>query len=287
MTNPQQPGPFDPSQPYQPGSQPGQPQYGQPQYGQTQPQPGQPQYGQPQPQYGQPQYGEQPAYGQQPQGLQWPQQPPMSQVQQPGGGSGNGKMIAIIAAAVVLVAAIGAGAFLILNKSDDDGDGKRYKLATPDSVAGYTLDERDSEPFNADDKKEFAEIGVKNPQAIGASYKSGKNHLLFMGVWGDVSDPAKAVDGTFTTLHKHWKDRKSINLVGKPEKVSGSDMPGATVKCQKVANPTDSSESITLCIWADRSTIGLVMQDAKGGSDMSASADLVSKVRHDTRVEIK
>ncbi|MET7902451.1 hypothetical protein ABZS86_13585 [Streptomyces sp. NPDC005355] len=318
---PQQPGP------YGQGGAAGQPGYGYPQqpgpYGQPpQGQPPQPGYGYPQqPQqpagpYGQPAapYGQQPPYGQP--GMPGPYQPG------PGQGGGNKKSLAIAIGAVVVVAAVVGG--VLLFKGGDDGgsakvadDGKRYKLTTPQTVAGeYTKEGSgtDDGSLSSSDKDDFAKFGVTNPEGTGASYKSGQGMtakaLEFKGVWGEVKDPEAVVDGAFAKIAKEAADDPSAGsgakaeLVGSPEKVSPSGLDNAVMKCQntKFTPGTGSSASggpggkgftIPICMWGDHSTVGyVVVSDTASaltgkGLTLDQAGEITAKVRSDARVEIK
>ncbi|MCP9207361.1 hypothetical protein ABVG11_25045 [Streptomyces sp. HD1123-B1] len=332
---PQQPGP------YGQGGAAGQPGYGYPQqggYGQQPPPPnpyaqpqGQPQPGygypqqqpqQPAPPYGQPQqpYGQQPPYGQP--GGPGPYQP------EPGGNKKKG--IAIAIGAVVVVAAVIGGIVLMGGGDDDKGgskakggdkvggsvpdNGKRYKLTTPETVASEYKKEPGQDASSAlteSDKRDFAAFGVTDPEGTGARYKSGSGMdlkaLEFKGVWGEVKDPAKVVDGAFDKMAKAATDDPSAGssgataeLVGSPEEKSPSGLDDAVMKCQNAKfNPGSSATSgaksftIPICMWGDHSTVGyVVVSDTASavsgrGLTLDEAAEITANVRKDARVEIK
>jgi hypothetical protein len=313
--------PQQPQNPYgQPQQQP-QPGYGYPQ------QPAPPAYGQPQqpapPAYGQPQQPQQPGYGYPQQQPQQPygygqQQPQYGYPQQPAGpqGGGNGKRTGIIVGAVVALVAIGAGVFFATKGSDDDSagglknDGKKYKLITPQTVAtDYKKSSdadsiADSDGFNDDDIAKLKALGVSNPTQVTAGYQKGTftngSLLEFSGVYGTVADPQKVVDGMFAELKSDAKndedDDSKTEFVGDPQTVHPAGAEDAVIKCQ-VMKSTDSEipqpVNITVCLWADYSTVGYVIPFdmaamAKGGgsADVNASADLLAKVRKDVRVPL-
>ncbi|MEU1803449.1 hypothetical protein [Streptomyces sp. NPDC019937] len=320
---PQQPGPYGQGgaagqpgygYPQQPPQQPGP--YGQPpQSGYGHPQaPGQPPnpYGQPQQPYGQQPYGQQP-YGQQPYG-----QPGMPGPYQPGPGQGGGKKkgLAIAIGAVVVVAAV-VGGIVVFSGGDGGGtvadDGKRYKLTTPQTVAGeYTKDDSSSGGgITSSDEDDFEKFGVSNPKTEGADYKSGEGmtskQLQLNGVWGEVKDPEAVVDGAFSKIAEESEKDKSAGsmkaeLVGSPEKVSPSGLDNAVMKCQnaKFTPSGDSGSSglptkgftIPICMWGDHSTIAYVVVSdtaaALSGKSTSIdqAAEITAKVRKDARVEI-
>lgn len=331
---PQQPGP------YGQGGAAGQPGYGYPQqpgqpgpYGQPQ-QPGQP--GQPGP-YGQPPQPPQQGYGfpGQPQGQPGPygqppnpyaQQQPYGQPGMPGpyqpdpGQGGKKKGLAIAIGAVVVVAAV-VGGVLVFKGGDDSGgggkvadDGKRYKLTTPQTVAGdYTKDSSGGGGLTSSDADDFEKFGVRNPEPVSADYKSGEGmsmkKLQLSGVWGEVKDPEAVVDGAFAKIADEAEKDSSTSsgmkaeLVGSPESVTPSGFENAVMKCQNTKfTPTGNSSSsgipskgfsIPICMWGDHSTVGyVVVSDAAAalsGNSMSLdeAGDITAKVRNDARAEIK
>ncbi|MCG0288328.1 hypothetical protein [Streptomyces sp. PSAA01] len=331
---PGQPGPYgqQPGQPgpYGQGGAAGQPGYGYPQqpqgqpgpYGQP-PQPPQPGYGYPgQPQgqpgpYGQPPnpYGQQQPYGQP--GMPGPYQP------DPGQGGGKKKGLWLAIGAVVVVAAV-VGGVLVVQGGDDNGgggggkvadDGKRYKLTTPQTVAGdYTKESSGSGGgLTSSDADDFEKFGVSNPEPVSAEYKSGEGmsvkKLQLNGVWGEVKDPEAVVDGAFAKIAQEAEKDSSTGsgmkaeLVGSPESVSPSGFENAVMKCQNTKfTPGEGSSSsgipskgftIPICMWGDNSTVGYVIVSdaaaALSGNNMSLdeAGEITAKVRDDARVEIK
>ncbi|MGW7755115.1 hypothetical protein ACWGK6_27000 [Streptomyces violaceusniger] len=318
---PQQPGP------YGQGGAAGQPGYGYPQqpgpYGQP-PQPPQPGYGYPgQPQgqpgpYGQPPnpYGQQQPYGQP--GMPGPYQP------DPGQGGGKKKGLWVAIGAVVVVAAI-VGGVLVIQGGDDNGgggggggkvadDGKRYKLTTPETVAGDYAKESSGAGggLTSSDADDFEKFGVSNPEPVSAEYKSGEGmsvkKLQLNGVWGEVKDPEAAVDGGFAKFAEGAaKDPSSgsmkTELVGSPAPVTPSGFENAVMKCQNAKfTPGEGSSSggipskgftIPICMWGDNSTVAYVIisdaASALSGNSMSLdqAGEITAKVRNDARVEIK
>ncbi|MFI1676849.1 hypothetical protein [Streptomyces sp. NPDC020607] len=294
---PQQPGPYGGQPPQQPGPYGGQPQQLPGPYG------GQPQQ-QPQPGYGYPQQPPQ----QQPQpGYGYPQQPPpqappqqggYSQPQQPGpygqapypeppqGGGGGKKKTGLLVGAVAVVAALGVGAYFVFGGDsgsasvEDDG---AHKLVAPASVGKFKKGDEagasDEGPLGSDDKKAAAEIGIKNPTNVTASYEFGEafkgKQMSFHGMYGEIEDPEKAVDGGFAKADENAKkesdDEKSdpdeaFELVGSPETVEPEGLDNAIMKCQSGSISDDGKETkVPICIWADHSTYGIVF-----GMDMEA-----------------
>jgi hypothetical protein len=304
----------------------GQPQqggYGQPQPPQQPPPPPQGGYGQPQqppPGYGYPQqapppgqapYGQQPGYGQQQPYGQVPQQPGYGYPPQPPQG-GGGKRTGIIIGVVVALVVVGVGVFFVAHKSNSGGsslanDGKKYKLTTPATVADTYQKSDDSssgDGFDSSDLAQMKALGVTNPTEVSANYVSGNQLtgklLEFSGVYGTVKDPQKVVDGMFAEMKKSATQDQSSSkgeLEGSPQKVKPTGASDAVMECQ-VAKISDSTSgksfSTTLCLWADYSTVAYVVPvdvtaittGAGGSMSVSDAADLTSKVRKDTRVEI-
>ncbi|MBM7167958.1 hypothetical protein JQK87_05945 [Streptomyces sp. G44] len=309
---PQQPGPYG-----QPPQQPGGP-YGQP------PQAPQPGYGyppqapppQPQPGYGYPQqppggYGQpqQPGpYG------QFPQQAPYGQVPPPPPPGGGKKKAGLIIGAVAVVAAVGVGAYLVFGGGDSGGsssvaDDGAHKLVTPETLLSeYEKDDTRPGGFNSSDIKAAEKAGVKNPEDVDAGYKTeaGENPLAqkaiqFMGVYGEVGDPGKVVDGMFAKVKKDSMapgGSETGRLVGSPKDFSTDQV---VLKCQESVienkGPSTGSSSapkeirMPVCIWGDHSTVAVVIPvevaDALAGKvslkDASATA---LKVRKEVRVKL-
>ncbi|MFE3440493.1 hypothetical protein ACFXNY_29395 [Streptomyces sindenensis] len=304
----QQPGPY--GAPPQPQGQPG---YGYPQqapqgvppqqpnpYGQQPPGPqqgyGYPQAQQPGP-YGQqppqPPYGGQPGYGQQ------PPQP-------------KKKTGLIIGVAVVALAVIAGGVYFLTSgggNSDVADSTKGYKLTIPASVDDFQKDTSKpsvSRPVTGKDKEEAEAMGVENANKVEAQYKSGSQDnplaqkaLIFEGVWGEVSDPSKTLDGAFAKaevnmMKGNGSGGSKPSLVGSPKEVKPEGFEGALMKCQdlKVVNdkadgtPAKGPKEFTMpvCIWADYSTVGIVSSidvasalTGKGAAQEEV-ADLAAKV---------
>ncbi|SEB90178.1 hypothetical protein [Streptomyces melanosporofaciens] len=326
-----QPGPYgqQPGQPgpYGQGGASGQPGYGYPQqpgpYGQP-PQPPQPGYGYPGQPQGQPgPYGQPPnPYGQQQQpygqpGMPGPYQP------DPGQGGGKKKGLWLAIGAVVVVAAVVGGVLMVQGGDDNGGggggkvadDGKRYKLTTPQTVAGdYTKESSGSGGgLTSSDADDFEKFGVSNPEPVSAEYKSGEGmsvkKLQLNGVWGEVKDPESVVDGGFAKIAQEAEKDSSTSsgmkaeLVGSPESVSPSGFENAVMKCQNTKfTPGEGSSSsgipskgftIPICMWGDNSTVGyVVVSDAAAalsgnGMSLDEAGEVTAKVRNDARVEIK
>ncbi|MEN8650457.1 hypothetical protein ABCR94_07405 [Streptomyces sp. 21So2-11] len=311
---PQQPGPYGQQPPPQGqpnpyGQQPPQPQ-GQPGYGYPQQAPppqgyGYPQQGQQQAPYGQPQqpgpYGQQPQYG----GGQFPPPPPAAPKKKTG---------LIVGVVVVALAVIAGGAYFLTmgggSNSDVADDTKGYKIVPPATAGEYTKS-TDGKPAGASTGKEKTRlegVGVKNPQSLGAQYK-GKDPLKpkqasLYGVWGEITDPEKALDGYFAGVATGEGLDKGITFepVGSPEAVTPDGFEGALMKCQnfKITNPSGDGSAekgpketqLPICAWTDYSTLGAVTlidvaAAATGGSGASQeeAANIAAKLYNTARTK--
>ncbi|WP_405581554.1 hypothetical protein [Streptomyces sp. NBC_01190] len=248
-------------------------------YGQVPPQP-----------YGQPGYG----------------QPPAA----PAGGKKN--RTGLIVGGVVVVLAVVAGALLIVHKSNggSSDDGKKYQLTTPATVATdykkSTDPDASGDGFDSTDLALLKKLGMTDPKPVSAGYVQGSETtgklLSFSGAWGSIKDPRKLADGMMADARKQAAkddgDGSKTELVGGTKTLHPDAAKDAVVECQ-TAKVTDSgspkSFNVTICLWADHSTIGTIAPidiaaitaGTGGGATPEDTADLLARVRTDTRVEIK
>ncbi|MFB7174241.1 hypothetical protein ACFCYM_25990 [Streptomyces sp. NPDC056254] len=295
---PQQPGPYGQQPPPPPGpyGQPAQPgPYGQP----APPQPG---YGYPQqpgvPPQGYPQQPPPPAYG-------FPQQAPY------GGQPPKKSKAGVVIGVVVAVAVIAGGGWYLLGGGSGSvsDDTKGYKLVAPESVDDFKKDPKHKEKALTDeDKKEAEAAGVKNPTRVTMNYQAGDPQnplalkgLNFSGVYGEIADPEKTVDGYFAMAKlESAKDGKSeVELVGSPKAASPAGFEGAVMKCQDVKfTAKDTSKkgpkeaTVPICIWGDYSTLAMVSASdvasllaGKPGYTQEQTAELAAKLYKTARVK--
>ena len=215
---------------------------------------------------------------------------------------------------MAVVAAIGVGAYFVFGGGGssvaDDGP---HKLTTPATVLGEYKKAASGDDSSMSDKdvKDAEKHGVKNAQGVGAEYQAGDTktnplavkYLKFMGVYGEISDPEKVVDGMFAEMKKNSsKDNTDTGeLVGSPQSFTDR-FDGAVMKCQetKIKNDTPSSGETTsapkemsmpVCIWGDHSTLGIVipvdLATAMTGktADLQGAADTPAKLRSEVRVK--
>ncbi|WP_447037429.1 hypothetical protein [Streptomyces sp. DSM 118878] len=291
----QQPAPYGGGHPQQPGP------YGQP------PQAPQPGYGYPQqqPGYGHPQ---QPGpYGQLPPQAPYGQVPPP-----PPAGGGGGKKAGIVIGAVAVVAAIGVGAYFVLGGSDSDGgsssvaDDGPHKLSAPATLLGdYEKQEGQSgDGFNSSDMAAAEKAGVKDPKDVNAGYETGdesnplaQKAIQYMGVYGEVDDPEKAVDGMFAKIKKDSEKSSTDtgSLVGPLKDFSTDD---AVLKCQESVIKNENAGAsapkeirMPVCMWGDHSTVAVVVPvgvaDAMAGKvSLDDASATTLKVREEVRVKL-
>ncbi|MEW2583901.1 hypothetical protein [Streptomyces virginiae] len=263
---PQQPGPYG-QQPPPPGpyGQPAQPgPYGQP----GPPQPG---YGYPQqpgvPPQGYPQQPQTPAYG-------YPQQAPYGG--QPPKKSKAGLIIGVVVAVAVIA---GGGWYLVGGGAGGNisADTKGYKLAFPASVDSYQKapDTAGGPPADApvsgEGKTKADALGVQNAHNSTAKYQVGSDgkgkQLAANGLWGDIADPEKAVDGYYAGIGQNNKETEKLGfkyeLVGTPKAFTPDGFKGAVMKCANIkmisvkptTGKTPKEMEIPSCAWGDHSTL--------------------------------
>ncbi|MFK0197946.1 hypothetical protein [Streptomyces lavendulae] len=278
---PQQPGPYGqqpppPPGPYgQPAPQPG---YGYPQ--QTPPPPGYPQQSPPPPPafpqqggYQQTPQPPQPAYGyqQQPpqQGYMPPPQPPKK--------SKAGPVIAV----VLVVAVIGGAGWWFLGGGSGGSVSdatKGYKLTFPAAVDSYQKAPETAgapspdAPLTGDKKIKAEALGVQNAHSANAKYQVGTDpkgkSLSASGLWGDIADPAKAIDSYYAGLSQNNSETEKIGLkyevVGTPKEFSPAGFKGAVMKCANIKlinlKPSATGKEpkeiqVPSCAWGDHSTL--------------------------------
>ncbi|MFD8110466.1 hypothetical protein [Streptomyces microflavus] len=287
----QQPGPYGGPPPQGPPQ--GQPGYGYPQQAPPGVPPQQPgPYGAPpqgQPGYGYPQPQQPGPYGQQPPTPPYGGQPPYgAQPPQP-----KKKTGLIVGASVLALAVIGAGVWYFAaggaSNSDVADSTKGYKLTPAAAVDDYKQDPSKparSGPLTGKSKSDAEAAGVKDPQQAGADYQSGSKDnpltqkmLLLQGYWGEVEDPAKVINNSFNDAEAKMREGSNgnkVSLVGSPKDVKPAGFDGALMRCQDIKTVNEKAdgtlakgptEVITpVCIWADYSTVGMVVAVDVGGA---------------------
>ncbi|MFD9522373.1 hypothetical protein [Streptomyces sp. NPDC059979] len=272
---PQQPGPYG-QQPGPYGQQPGP-------YGQQPPPPGP--YGQPAPQpgYGYPQQPGVPPQGYPQQPPQPPQQPGYGYQQQPPYGAvppqqPKKSKAGVIIGVVVAVAVIAGGGWYFLGSGAGGGvstDTKGYKLVYPAAVDSYQKKPDASgaadAPVTGEGKTKAEALGVQNAHKSSAEYQIGTDkkgkQFAATGLWGEIADPAKAVDSYYAGIGQNNKETEKLGLkyelVGSPKEFTPAGFKGAVMKCANIkmtsAKPGTTTGpkdvEIPSCVWSDHSTL--------------------------------
>ncbi len=193
---------------------------------------------------------------------------------------------------MLALAVIGAGVWYFAggaSNSDVADSTKGYKLTPAASVDDYARDTAKpvrSGPVTGKSKEDAEAAGVKNPQQAGAEYQSGSKDnpltqkmLLLQGYWGEVEDPAKVINNSFSDAEKKMSESSNgakVSLVGDAKDVKPTGFEGALMRCQDLKTINDKAdgtlakgpkEVITpVCIWADYSTVGMVVAVDVGGA---------------------
>lgn len=191
--------------------------------------------------------------------------------------------LAVIGAGVWYFAAGGA------SNSDVADSTKGYKLTPAAAVDDYKQDPSKparSGPLTGKSKSDAEAAGVKDPQQAGADYQSGSKDnpltqkmLLLQGYWGEVEDPAKVINNSFNDAEAKMREGSNgnkVSLVGSPKDVKPAGFDGALMRCQDIKTINEKAdgtlakgptEVITpVCIWADYSTVGMVVAVDVGGA---------------------
>jgi hypothetical protein len=213
---------------------------------------------------------------------------------------------------VAVVAAIAVGAYFVIGGGgggSDVADDGPHKLTTPATVLGeYKKSEgADSDgAMTEEELKDAEKWGVKNPKDVNASYEAGDESnplagkmLSFGGVYGEIEDPEKAVDGLFALMKKDAAE-EDVTFKDDPKPYTPEGFDGAVLKCQQATmknteatagsgEPTEMN--MTYCIWGDYSTVGFVLPmeyaDLAAGkeTDPAQAAALTAKFRKEVRVK--
>ncbi|AWK08671.1 hypothetical protein DDQ41_06730 [Streptomyces spongiicola] len=258
--------------------------------------------GAPQPGYGPPRQPPQPAQGLPPQGL--PPQPPgygYPRAPQPGPygpqphhgagpgaypspppppARGGGRRKAPAAGGAVAALAVVAGCAWWLTPgrtgSGVAADTKGYRLTPAASAGGFEKDKDSTGRLSAEEKSEAeALLGVRGARKAGANYTAGDPErplngraLSPTGLWGEIDDPEKALDGWFRELAEGGGDGSDdvrVEFAGKAADVEPAGFEGALMKCRTArltpagdagsAGPGAKASGVPMCAWADFSTV--------------------------------
>ncbi|MGK5728072.1 hypothetical protein [Streptomyces sp. URMC 124] len=190
----------------------------------------------------------------------WP--PPVPDRQR----AGAGKVMAAVAISSLVLVCTLLGGFLLLTGGGSKADGgTRYRLAAPDHVGAFRKDAPVDRAFRADHLERLRQLGVRDAGSVTAGYSAREGMLMYSGLWGEVQDPERAVDGLFAAMAESAREQRDArqDIEGTPERVSRRAPGDAVTKCQPVRfTPAEGGDgaglTLTYCVWADHSTVGVV-----------------------------
>ncbi|MGW7434512.1 hypothetical protein [Streptomyces sp. NPDC054849] len=198
----------------------------------------------------------------------------------------------IVTGVIVALAVIAGGAYLVLGADGDSvrnreitDSTKGYQLVAPVSVDAYRKSSPGSTPgeLNAEQKKAAEGLGVTNARAASGIYnaastdtsdpaKVGGRRLSFDGLYGEIADPATALDNYLAHVGKKGLkgDGKArgleIQRVGSARIVKPAGFEGALMKCQDMKVTSDKGAGapksgatdfqFPVCAWSDYATLG-------------------------------
>ena len=205
------------------------------------------------------------------------------------------RYLASAAGAVVVAAAVAGG--LLWSGGDGIDDDGPHKLVVPKTVLrryhGYAASRSGSLI-----QDHHAQLGVSDARGVHAVYWTYDHlsdgamrqdgSLTFVGSYGTVADPEKALDVYFNdVLRKHDAEDETITLVGTPETVHPHGFANGVMKCQVERSSSltgKKTDDYPQCVWADYSTVVLVSIDEPHhrlslGELAQRAADLRNAVR--------
>ncbi|QLE72061.1 hypothetical protein FGW37_10995 [Streptomyces rectiverticillatus] len=211
---------------------------------------------------------------------------------------GKAKLVVGVAIGSLITMCTLMGGFLILTGGGSSAHGgTRYRLTAPERVGDFRKDAPVDRTFRADHLERLRRLGVRDVGSVTAGYSSGSGMpmLMYSGVWGEVKDPGRAVDGMFAAMAEDARERPvqqggaREQIEGSPERVSprGLEGAGAVMKCQSVhfTPENDTAPGLTLpyCVWADRSTVGVVGAALGEGAGITEAAEATGELRRAAR----
>ncbi|WP_370085028.1 hypothetical protein [Streptacidiphilus sp. MAP12-16] len=267
----------------------GQPQqaYGQPEQGYGQPQQayGQPGYGQPEQGYGQPQqaYG-QPGYGQVPPQPGAPFEDPNAAwagyaQPLPPKKSRKGLKIALGIVAAVIVAVGGSVAYFVFDQASQMG---KYKLVPPAAFDGQQLTTNNAIGNSLSSANSKVSAAGQTPVTAVYGGSSGLPAYVSYGLYGGLAVPSVQLDLAFSQF--------TAGANGPKISQKTDENPGSLGGAMRCAVMSDSTVTIPMCVWADNSTMNILMQMPKvdgttATPDLSALAAKTIALR--TVMEVK
>ncbi|MEH6374475.1 hypothetical protein V7793_09060 [Streptomyces sp. KLMMK] len=208
---------------------------------------------------------------------------------------GRGKVMAAAAIGSLILMCTLLGGFLLLTGGGSSAHGgTHYRLTAPERVGTFRRDAPVDRTFRADHLERLRQLGVRDAGSVTAGYSAGDGMLMYSGVWGEVKDPGRAVDGMFEAMAEDARERPveqgvaREEIEGSPVGVSPRGLRGgdAVMKCQTVRftpadGARDSGAGLTLpyCVWADHSTVGVVGAALGEGAGIAEAAEATGELR--------
>jgi hypothetical protein len=164
---------------------------------------------------------------------------------------------------VVLLAVLGPTAWLLLTQRD-------ARLNTPDSVAGLTLDRTADGQATAEYLRTAVAASVTLDASVGAVYDDPadkQRSVMFFGGTGLLLSPDKELTSVFDLLDDQGGGMKDVHSVQ-------AGPQGGEMKC---GTSTGDGGDMTVCGWADHSSIALALFP---GRSMDDGAALLARMRN-------
>ncbi|MEV4923960.1 hypothetical protein [Streptomyces roseoverticillatus] len=209
-------------------------------------------------------------------------------------GAGRGRVVAgVVIGSLILMCTLLGGFLILTGGGSKAAGGGRYRLTAPDRVAGFRMDSPVGRTFRADHLERLRSLGVRDAGSVTAGYSSARGKLMFSGIWGEVKDPERAVDGMFEAMAEDARERPVSDgaresVEGGPERVSPVGAGEAVMKCESFRFTPESGTGAPLtvpyCIWADHSTLGVVGAALGERTDIPEAAEAAGKLRWAARV---
>ncbi|MCQ8769888.1 hypothetical protein [Streptomyces telluris] len=208
---------------------------------------------------------------------------------------GRGKVMAAVAIGSLILMCTLLGGFLLLTGGGSSAHGgARYRLTAPERAGDFLRDAPVDRTFRADHLERLRRLGVRDAGSVTAGYASGparSGMLMYSGLWGEVRDPERAVDGMFEAMAEDARERPvkqgtREEIEGSPVRVipRGLNDAGAVMKCQAVQfTPADGGTGaglpLSYCVWADHSTVGVVGAALGAGAGIAEAAEAAGELR--------
>ncbi|QKW17650.1 hypothetical protein HUT16_11265 [Kitasatospora sp. NA04385] len=264
---PPQPGfgpPQPPGAPIPPQGAP-QPGYGYPQQGAPQP---------PQPGYGYPQQQPQQAWG----GAAVPPQgypvgvPGYPGYPAPPKKSRKGLWITLSIVSVLILGAVGVIGYFAYDTVSKTG---KYKLVLPSTFQGLESGDNaaDAQKMADSIRSNASSSGGTPDGAVAAIYNSDDRYVQAGGYYGKISDPQAQLDAEFKAMGSGIGARKSVD----PGPLGGK------MDCATNGEGVDGEET-GFCLWADNSTVMVVLEGSLDGVDLDKIAADARELRKTAEV---